>query len=146
MVGIIITGHSNFATGIASAVKLVTGQQKNLEAVDFPDTYSTEELKIKLTEALDKLEECKNIIFFTDIVGGSPFKISAELAATSSKNIKIISGTNLGMLIENVMMRDMDINFDELVETAISTGNNRFLNLKCVGKRRQTSKEFRRWK
>lgn len=49
MVGIIITGHSNFATGIASAVKLVAGQQKNLEAVDFPDTYSTEELKIKLT-------------------------------------------------------------------------------------------------
>ena len=120
MVGIIITGHSNFATGIASAVKLVAGQQKNLEAVDFPDTYSTEELKIKLTE-------CKNIIFFTDIVGGSPFKISAELAATSSKNIKIISGTNLGMLIENVMMRDMDINFDELVETAISTGKQQVL-------------------
>ena len=65
MVGIIITGHSNFATGIASAVKLVAGQQKNLEAVDFPDTYSTEELKTKLTEALDKLEECKNIIFFS---------------------------------------------------------------------------------
>ena len=55
MVGIIITGHCNFATGIASAVKLVAGQQKNLEAVDFLDTYSTEELKTKLTEALDKL-------------------------------------------------------------------------------------------
>ena len=91
MVGIIITGHCNFATGIASAVKLVAGQQKNLEAVDFLDTYSTEELK------------------------------------TSSKNIKIISGTNLGMLIENVMMRDMDINFDELVETAISTGKQQVL-------------------
>ena len=127
MVGIIITGHSNFATGIASAVKLVAGQQKNLETVDFPDTYSTEELKIKLTEALDKLEECKNIIFFTDIVGGSPFKISAEIAATSSKNIKIISGTNLGMLIENVMMRDLDINIDKLVENAISTGKQQVL-------------------
>ncbi len=127
MVGIIITGHSNFATGIASAVKLVAGQQKNLETVDFPDTYSTEELKIKLTEALDKLEECKNIIFLTDIVGGSPFKISAEIAGTSSKNIKIISGTNLGMLIENVMMRDMDINIDKLVENAISTGKQQVL-------------------
>lgn len=36
MVGIIITGHSNFATGIASAVKLVAGQQKNLEGSRFP--------------------------------------------------------------------------------------------------------------
>ena len=45
----------------------------------------------------------------------------------SDKNIKIISGTNLGMLIENVMMRDMDINFDELVETAISTGKQQVL-------------------
>lgn len=84
-------------------------------------------MKTKLTEALDKLEECKNIIFFTDIVGGSPFKISAEIAATSSKNIKIISGTNLGMLIENVMMRDMDINIDKLVENAISTGKQQVL-------------------
>ena len=41
--------------------------------------------------------------------------------------VKIISGTNLGMLIENVMMRDMDINFDELVETAISTGKQQVL-------------------
>ena len=81
----------------------------------------------QMSNIVKKLEECKNIIFFTDIVGGSPFKISAELAATSSKNIKIISGTNLGMLIENVMMRDMDINFDELVETAISTGKQQVL-------------------
>lgn len=28
MVGIIITGHSNFATGIASAVKLVADNRK----------------------------------------------------------------------------------------------------------------------
>lgn len=41
--------------------------------------------------------------------------------------VKILSGTNLGMLIENVMMRDMDINFDELVETAISTGKQQVL-------------------
>ena len=41
MVGIIITGHSNFATGIVSAVRLVAGEQKNLEVVDFYDTYST---------------------------------------------------------------------------------------------------------
>ena len=74
-----------------------------------------------------RVEDKVNRCFFTDIVGGSPFKISAELAATSSKNIKIISGTNLGMLIENVMMRDMDINFDELVETAISTGKQQVL-------------------
>ena len=88
MVGIIITGHSNFATGIASAVKLVTGQQKNLEAVDFPDTYSTEELKIKLTEALDKLEECKNIIFFTDIVGARHLKFQQNLLLRVVKILK----------------------------------------------------------
>ena len=46
MVGIIITGHCNFATGIASAVKLVAGQQKNLEAVDFLDTYGYEPINI----------------------------------------------------------------------------------------------------
>ena len=127
MVGIIITGHSNFATGIVSAVRLVAGEQKNLEVVDFYDTYSTEELRTKLIEALDRLDGCEDIIVFTDIVGGSPFKVSAEIAATSNKNIKIISGTNLGMLLENVMVRDMDTDFDELVDTAISTGKQQVL-------------------
>ena len=69
MVGIIITGHSNFATGIVSAVRLVAGEQKNLEVVDFYDTYSTEELRTKLIEALDRLDGCEDIIVFTDIVG-----------------------------------------------------------------------------
>ena len=127
MVGIVITGHNNFATGIFSAVKLVAGEQKNVEAVDFLDTYSTEDLRSRLMEALNRLEECEDIIVFTDIVGGSPFKVSAEIASTSDKNIKIISGTNLGMLIENVLIRDMSTNFDQLVETAISTGKQQVL-------------------
>ena len=36
MVGIIITGHSNFATGIASAVKLVAGQTEKSGSSRFP--------------------------------------------------------------------------------------------------------------
>ena len=37
MIGILVTGHGRFATGITSALELVLGKQEWFEAVDFPD-------------------------------------------------------------------------------------------------------------
>ena len=41
MVGILITGHGHFASGIASSVELIMQSLKGVEVVDFPqgDNY-----------------------------------------------------------------------------------------------------------
>ena len=45
MTGIIITGHGHFPTGLLSAVSLVAGKPEKVEAVDFTEGMSSEELK-----------------------------------------------------------------------------------------------------
>ena len=35
MIGILVTGHGNFATGISSSVKLIAGMPEKYEMVDF---------------------------------------------------------------------------------------------------------------
>lgn len=35
MVGVIVTGHGNFATGILSSLKLISGEQQHIVGVDF---------------------------------------------------------------------------------------------------------------
>ena len=45
MVGIIITGHANFALGMMSAVKLVFGSPENLKIVNFGEEDSSEVLE-----------------------------------------------------------------------------------------------------
>lgn len=45
MIGLIVTGHGNFATGLTSSLKLIAGEPKNYVAVDFLESYSVDDLE-----------------------------------------------------------------------------------------------------
>lgn len=121
MIGLVVTGHANFGTGITSSVNLIAGEQEAYKAVDFLPTYSTEDLTCELTKALDELKDCEGVIIFTDLMGGTPFNVSAQLGH-GKDNIRIVAGTNLPMLVEIVMSRKFMDNLDELVESVLETG------------------------
>ncbi len=57
MIGIIISGHGTFATGISSAVELLTGHQDFIIPVDFREEHSEEQLKENLKAAFDRLQD-----------------------------------------------------------------------------------------
>ncbi|MGP1376282.1 MAG: PTS fructose transporter subunit IIA [Bulleidia sp.] len=127
MIGIVVTGHGSFATGLTSSVRLIAGEPTQYETVDFLPEDSVETLTEKLREAFSQLASCKEgILVFTDLTGGSPFKAAAELSMQAGEQkIVVLSGTNLGMLIEANMMRqfteDDVVTFaDHMVETGRS--------------------------
>lgn len=123
MVGIILTGHGNFATGILSSLKLIAGEQENLRCVDFIEGDSTEALEKKLKCAISELNT-DEILVLSDLAGGSPFKISVLLSQKlQNKNMRVLAGTNLGMLLEVSLCRD-GMNVNELIDFAINSGNN----------------------
>ena len=121
MIGLLVTGHANFGTGITSSVNLIAGEQEAYKAVDFLPTYSTEDLIREITKALEDLKDCEGVIIFTDLMGGTPFNVSAQLGH-GKENIRIVAGTNLPMLVEIVMSRKFMDNLDELVESVLETG------------------------
>ncbi len=55
--GIIVMGHGHFATGITSALELIMGSQPAYEALDFPAESDKEDLKKRLSAALERLEK-----------------------------------------------------------------------------------------
>ena len=121
MIGLLVTGHANFGTGITSSVNLIAGEQEAYKAVDFLPTYSTEDLTREITKALDELKDCEGVIIFTDLMGGTPFNVSAQVGH-GKENIRIVAGTNLPMLVEIVMSRKFMDNLDELVDSVLETG------------------------
>ena len=121
MIGLLVTGHANFGTGITSSVNLIAGEQEAYKAVDFLPTYSTEDLTREITKALDELTDCEGVIIFTDLMGGTPFNVSAQIGH-GKENIRIVAGTNLPMLVEIVMSRKFMDNLDELVDSVLETG------------------------
>ena len=48
MIGLIVTGHGHFATGLTTSLNLIAGDAKDYVAVDFEATDSTDDLAKKL--------------------------------------------------------------------------------------------------
>lgn len=121
MIGLIVTGHGHFASGLTSSLKLIAGEPKNYAAVDFEGTDSTEDLAKKLTDAMDSLKECEEIIVLSDLAGGSPFKTAVEIGYPR-QNVEVIAGTNLGMLVEINLTRTFAESVKDLAESAVNVG------------------------
>ncbi len=123
MVGLLITGHGHFATGLGSSLRLITGNTENIEYVDFEADHSTEILAENLHKAMDNLKGCDGVLVLSDLAGGSPFKTAVECKfARPDQAIEVIAGSNLPMLIEGSMSMAIYDNPLEMAEALIPTG------------------------
>ncbi len=121
MIGLIVTGHGHFASGLTSSLKLIAGEPKDYVAVDFEEQDSVEDLATKLTAAMDSLKDCDAILVLSDLAGGSPFKTSVEVGFPRG-NVEVVAGTNLGMLVEINLTRTFIENVKDLAESALNVG------------------------
>ncbi|CNH02198.1 putative phosphotransferase system protein [Yersinia thracica] len=121
MVSIIITGHGRFASGLYNALEQVIGPQQQIVAVDFPVGMSTQQLDQALQQALDTLPVEQGVVFFTDLLGGSPFRSAVQLSVQQPQ-FEVIAGTNMQMLAETVLDRDEIPTASEFVQQALAAG------------------------
>ena len=56
MLGLIVTGHGHFASGLTSSLELIAGDLQNYRAVDFEASDSVDDLRKKLEKAFDELK------------------------------------------------------------------------------------------
>lgn len=125
MIGIIVCGHGTFASGLTQAVRLIAGMPEKYIAVDYLQEDSADDLEYKLKEALKELKGCgEGILMFTDVVDKVPCRVCRQLAEkyTGEYRIEIISGTNLGMLVEANMARGFMRDLNTLASLAVETG------------------------
>jgi len=129
MIGLLITGHGNFATGITTSVNLIAGKQAAYESVDFLTHYSIVDLENELTKAMDNLKDCDGIIVMSDLGGGSPFKSSATIGR-NYKDVRVIGGANLPMVLETVIARSLENDIDALADVAVNAGKAQIVSFK----------------
>ncbi len=122
MIGIIITGHGRFAGGLLSAVTQVIGPQEQVAAVDFPPEMNTRQLDAALAAALATFEQPDNVVFFTDLLGGSPFRSAVQLLSQQGQG-DVVAGSNLQMLAEMLLDREDYHNTADFVSQALACGH-----------------------
>ena len=122
MVGFVLTGHGDFATGVASALEMIAGPQEHFEVVPFHEGEEGE-FPGKLTEALERAGADGNgAIAFCDLLGGTPFNQTMILSAEMGANVEVVAGVNLPLLLEVVAERTEASTVDELLAPALEAG------------------------
>lgn len=141
MLGLIVTGHGNFATGLQSSLRLIAGEKENMCFVDFEEKDSVDDLAAKLAAAIDSLGNVDGILFLCDLTGGSPFKTAVELSVKNDKQMEVIGGANLPMVIELSMAKEFVDSLDALTNMALSTGKDSIVKFTFSAHKEETSDE-----
>ncbi|HLQ82535.1 MAG TPA: PTS sugar transporter subunit IIA [Pseudogracilibacillus sp.] len=122
MIGFLITGHDDFSTGLKTSLDMIAGEQEKLEIVPFKENMSLETFSSHLKEAVERLnEDEEGVIIFSDLLGGTPFRISM-LLTSEFEDIEVLTGTNLPMILEAISLRSSNSNIESLVQDIIQIG------------------------
>jgi len=120
MIGILITGHGNFASGILSSLKMIVSEPEHVIGVDFTEEDSTDILKKRMLEMIPRLGT--EILILTDLQGGTPYNTSVILKTELKEfRIEVLAGCNLPMLITAVFGRN-HLSLAELAKQVTDSG------------------------
>ncbi len=122
---VIMVSHGEFAPGLHSAVKMMTGDRDDVLSTSLKADMSADEFAENFRTLVAPLKEDDSVILLADILSGSPF--TNALAVLDEKglmgNTIVIAGMNMPLAITAVLMKD---NFDDpevLKETLLSEGH-----------------------
>lgn len=101
---IIVSGHGSYASGISGFVRMVAGEIKRIEYIDFSENITVENLRRKFQEKL-KFYEGEKILFLCDIAGGTPFNEAVKCAACHA-DVEVAAGSNPAAILEACFLKD----------------------------------------
>ncbi|MCS7227634.1 MAG: PTS sugar transporter subunit IIA [Endomicrobia bacterium] len=128
-IGIVIITHGQMAEGLKQTLFSIIGEKENVVSIPVSTEFTLDTLCNKVIEIIDNLN-VEYVVIFTDMFGGTPCNVSL-MVCKKRKNIHIISGVNLYMLISAINLRQQyenceKINIDEYINRIIDEGK------KCI--------------
>lgn len=133
MIGMLVTSHGNFCTGIINSLEMISGANDAIYSLKLDDNGIGDYSK-RLHEKLDKMtKKYDGIIIFSDINGGTPYNECFRYILEKKSNIRLISGMNLPMLIETSLSLSNVDGLDSLVSIAIEAGRVSIEELNIIG-------------
>ena len=126
---IVISGHGNYASGIKSAIELIAGHREDVYPFDFTVNETDLTLKEKIESFLN-LNVNSQVLFICDLLGGTTFKISAELA-NYNDDMEVIVGCNVGSIIEGLFLKD-ELSINELADYIVDASKQTTIKFKKI--------------
>lgn len=120
MVGILVVSHGKLAEGVLDAMTMIIGKQDAVDYLSLGPNDSVESLIANVIEKARALNDGDGVLALTDLFGASPFNACGMATQSCDFPMEIVTGFNLGMVMESIMGR-IDRNLDELAAWAKSS-------------------------
>lgn len=123
--GIILLSHGPLASGLLGTMEMVLGTVDNVTALELEEGDHPEKYRMRIAEIVEAMPE--KSVFLMDIFGGSPFNQVIQYFLENGKEIRAVSGMNLGMLIVAVNARQN--NDSDMIEEIAKMGKEAVINI-----------------
>ncbi|MEG0329920.1 PTS sugar transporter subunit IIA [Anaerorhabdus sp.] len=131
---VIMVSHGEFAPGLHSAVKMMTGNRDDVLSTSLKDGMSADEFASNFKKLVEPLTSDDEIILLADILSGSPF--TNALAVLDERGLLdktlVLAGMNMPLAITAVLMKDNIDDKEVLKETLLSEGHAGLMEFKAV--------------
>lgn len=117
----LLATHGNFAEGIKSSVRIIAGEFYSNQLETICAYMDEKDYTIKITEFIESIHETDQGFIFTDLYGGSVNQKVIQLMPSKAANIHVISGLNLGMLLELILNANETLLKEDMIH-AIEAG------------------------
>lgn len=126
---IVVASHGKLSSGILDSASLIGGNELfgNIAHLSITMDMSHEKVREMVDKAFSAYEMDDEILALTDVYGGSITTVISEYIGI--RNLHIITGVNLGMLLEAGMLLDQ-MEIEELVHYLMNQGKDgiRYVN------------------
>lgn len=119
----LIATHGSFSEGIKSSLEMVIGKTENVFLIK-AYTEGNNSIQEELDNVLLEIKDDDELIVFTDLAGGSITNQVLQFALR--KNVYLISGTNLPLLLD-IVLADNETPVLEVIETGISNARDQII-------------------
>lgn len=119
--GVLIVTHGGLGKGILNTAQMFIGNANNLEYISLNEGEDLDKFKQNVQNLVYEYTARGEVLCMVDIESGTPARVISEIAIHNSK-VHIISGVNLPLLIEALILRDQSISSEEIIKQIIKSG------------------------
>jgi PTS system mannose-specific IIA component len=127
MIGIVVASHGDLSRALIHSVEMIVGSQAHVEAVCLDPKDTLETCQSALQAAIDQADSGDGVLVLIDLFGGTPSNAAA--LGLSQRSYAVVTGVNLPMILEVMMVRRDDLSITDLAALALQAGYNGIIDV-----------------
>ncbi|WP_086314789.1 PTS system IIA component [Enterococcus sp. 7F3_DIV0205] len=126
MLGIVIATHGALSDGAKDAATVIMGATENIETVNLNSGDDVQALGEQIKKAIETVNQNAGVLVLVDLLSASPYNqavlVINELEPNTQKDIYVVSGTNLPMVLEAINHQILRTPIAEAAQAVVAQG------------------------